>query len=90
MASGHELSTSRSIPASVSDLLHSPTHQAGKHRHHHFGLDFHQVFGESVDTRPDLPRHRNCVPGDEVDHIRQLVQAERSVLFFLQEQKKPQ
>lgn len=49
------------IPASLLDSLHPPTHQAGKDCHHHFGLDLHEVFWESVDTGSDLPRHRDGV-----------------------------
>lgn len=70
------------VSASVSDLLHPPTHQAGKDCHHHFGLDFHEVLGESVDTRPDLPRHRDCVPGDQVQP-HQAVSAGRKVNVVL-------
>lgn len=74
--------------ANVSDLLHPPTHQAGKDCHHHFGLDFHEVLGESVDTRPDLPRHRDCVPGDQVQP-HQAVSAGRKVNVVLCGSKPP-
>lgn len=80
------------VSTSVSDLLHPPTHQAGKDCHHHFGLDFHEVLGESVDTRPDLPRHRDCVPGDQVQP-HQAVSADRKVnvvLSVVAKKKNPQ
>lgn len=80
------------VSTSVSDLLHPPTHQAGKDCHHHFGLDFHEVLGESVDTRPDLPRHRDCVPGDRVQP-HQAVSAGRKVnvvLSVVAKKKNPQ
>lgn len=48
-------------PAAVLDPLHPPTHQAGKDRHHHFLIDLHQVFRESVDASSDLPRHRDGI-----------------------------
>lgn len=48
-------------PVAVLDPLHPPTHQAGEHSHHHFLIDLHQVFGESVDASSDLPRHGDGV-----------------------------
>ena len=41
--------------------LHPAAHQAGKHRHHHLGLDLLQVLRKGVDPRADLPRHGNGV-----------------------------
>lgn len=63
-----ELFQNASVPISASvlvGLLHPPTHQAGEDCHHHFGLDLHEVFWESVDTGSDLPRHRDGISGKD-------------------------
>ena len=58
------------IPASVSDSLHPAAHQTGEDRHHHLGLDLHQVFREGVDADSDLPCHGDGIPGmmEELSH----------------------
>lgn len=55
-------------PEAALDPLHPSTHQAGKDRHHHFLIDLHQVFWESVDASSDLPRHRDGISARKEAH----------------------
>lgn len=37
-------------------------HEAGKHSHHHLGVDLHQIIRQSVDTSANLTSQWNCIP----------------------------
>lgn len=66
--SSASLVRARGNPVAVLDPLHPPAHQAGKDRHHHFLIDLHQIFRESVDASADLPRHRDGIPVGKEAH----------------------
>lgn len=48
-------------------FLHPSPHQAGEDGHHHFGVDFYQVFRQGVDFGTNLPRHGDGIPGERKD-----------------------
>lgn len=50
------------VSVAALSLVHASPHQAGKDGHHHFGVDFYQVFRQCVDLSTDLPRHGDSIP----------------------------
>lgn len=53
------------VSAAALSLLHASPHQAGEDGHHHFAIDFHQVFRQCVDFSTNLPRHGDGIPETE-------------------------
>lgn len=48
--------------------LHAPPHQTGEDGHHHFGVDLHQILGQSVNFSSNLPRHGDGIPAFSKSH----------------------
>lgn len=50
------------------------SHEAGKHRHHHFIFHLHQVIRQGVDSSADLTGQGDCIPWREKKERKQITQ----------------